>query len=57
MIQPTKAQIDAGCAKGRQALNNYSTFDSGMVPDDALQAFVIAVLEGALNAPPPKTAA
>ena len=50
-ITPTKAQLDAGNKAGRKALDDYSTFDSNMVPDDALATFVAAVAAAILNAP------
>jgi hypothetical protein len=54
MITPTQAQLDAGVKAGRKALDDYSSFDSGMVPDDALATFVAAVATAILNATPPK---
>jgi hypothetical protein len=54
MIKPTQAQLDAGNQAGRKALDDYSTFDSGMVPDEALAAFVEAVATAILNATPPQ---
>jgi hypothetical protein len=47
-MTPTPAMIAAGAKAGRKALDDYSTFDSGMVPDDALDTFVTAVLTAAL---------
>jgi hypothetical protein len=51
MITPTKAQLDAGIKAGRKALDNYSEFDSSMVPDDALATFVSDIATAILNAP------
>lgn len=52
MITPTQEQIAAGVKAGRKALDNYSRFDSGMVPDDALQTFVEEVAAAVLNTAP-----
>jgi hypothetical protein len=49
IIHPTDAQIKAGCVAGRKALEDYSHFDSSMVPDDALETFVITVATAILN--------
>lgn len=54
MITPSKAQLDAGFAAGRKALDDYSSFDSSMVPDDALRAFVTAVVTAAVNVSVPQ---
>jgi hypothetical protein len=51
IIQPTTAQIIAGDKAGRAALDNYSSWDSSMVPDGALDAFVRAVITAAINVP------
>jgi hypothetical protein len=56
MITPTPAQLQAGIAAGRKALDNYSSFDSSMVPDNALATFVQEVASAVLNVPPPKPA-
>ena len=57
-VEPTQAQLAAGVKAGRKALDDYSSFDSSMVPDDALATFVAAVVEAAINvSPPPKAAA
>jgi hypothetical protein len=53
MIQPTQAQLTAACAAARQAVENYSEFDSSMIPDSALQAVVSKALVAALNIPHP----
>lgn len=45
------AQIQAGEVAGRQALVNYSWFDSAMVPDSALATFVTDIAT-AMNAVP-----
>ncbi|HMF68692.1 MAG TPA: hypothetical protein VK602_13920 [Phyllobacterium sp.] len=55
MVQPTQAQISAACAAARKSIQNYSAFDSSMVPDDALQSVVSAALVAALNVPHPAT--
>ena len=52
MQNPTAAQIQAAVKAGRDALNNYSRFDSSMVPDDALNTFCVAVVTAAINVPP-----
>jgi hypothetical protein len=53
MTQPTHAQLAAACAAARKAIQNYSAWDSSMVPDDALQTVVNAALVAALNIPVP----
>jgi hypothetical protein len=53
MIQLTHAQLTAGIAAGRKALQDYSSFDSSMVPDDALATFVADVGQAILNVPQP----
>ena len=50
MIKPTQSQIAAACKAARQAVENYSEFDSSMIPDDALESVVVAALTAALNA-------
>lgn len=52
-VNPTDEQVNAAMQAGRDALNNYSEFDSSMVPDDALETFCRAVLTAALNLPKP----
>lgn len=52
MVKPTQAQLAAGIAAGRKALNDYSSFDSSMVPDDALATFVAEVATAILNTQP-----
>jgi len=54
MNKPTAAQLSAACAAARQAIENYSSWDSSMVPDDALQTVVDAALVAALNVPAPQ---
>lgn len=54
MIAPTSAQLSAACIAARQAIEAYSSFDSAMVPDDALEAVVSKALIAALNVQPPK---
>ena len=56
MVKPTEAQLTAACTAARQAVENYSAFDSSMIPDSALQAVVSQALTAALNVPtnPPK---
>ena len=53
MIQPTNSQLSAACDAARKAIQNYSSWDSSMVPDDALQTVVNAALVAALNIPQP----
>jgi hypothetical protein len=48
----TQEQIDAGAKAGRKALQDYSAFDSSMVPDDALEQFVIDVGTAIINVVP-----
>lgn len=48
----TQDQIQAGCAAGRKALQDYSAFDSSMVPDDALEQFVVDVGTAIINVTP-----
>ena len=50
MITPSQAQLEAGFAAGRKALDDYSSFDSSLVPDDALLIFVTAVATAIVNA-------
>jgi hypothetical protein len=61
MIQPTPAQITAGMARVRKMLDDYSSFDSGMVSDDLLRGVVTQAGVAMLNVPPvaipPKPAA
>lgn len=52
---PTQAQLDAATAAARQAIENYSSFDSAMVPDDVLLTVVTEALTAALNVPKGKT--
>lgn len=54
-LTPTDAQIQAAFQAGRDALNNYSEFDSSMVPDDALKTFCVAVVTAAINVPDPSS--
>ncbi len=51
-MKATQTMLNAGYAAGRKALENYSTFDSSMVPDDALHTFVQEVLAAALAVSP-----
>lgn len=53
-IQASEAQVEAGTKAGREALDAYSGFYSGMVPDDVLQNFCRSVINAALNVSPPK---
>jgi hypothetical protein len=48
---PTPAQLDAATHAARQAIENYSSFDSSMVPDDVLRTVVLEALSAALNLP------
>ena len=52
MIQPSKAQIDAGVAAGRKAIDDYSSFDSSLISDDVLLTFVTAVITAVVNVKP-----
>lgn len=54
MITPTAAQLAAANVAARLAIKNYSSFYSGMVPDDALQTVVDKALIAALNVQPLK---
>jgi hypothetical protein len=56
MILPTHAQLANACAAARKSIQNYSAWDSSMVPDDALQTVVNAALVAALNTPHPVSA-
>lgn len=49
MAEPTRDQLIAAILAGRKALDDYSSFDSGMVSDDALETFVRAILKAALS--------
>jgi len=51
-VKPTVKQLNAGFDAGRKALNDYSSFDSSLVPDAALLTFVTAVATAILNTPP-----
>lgn len=55
MISPNTAQLAAACAAARKAIQDYSSWDSSMVPDDALETVVSAALVAAFNVPQPKT--
>ena len=48
MIVVTDAALDAACVAARKAIENYSSFDSAMVPDDALRAVVSDALDAAV---------
>jgi hypothetical protein len=50
-VEPNEAGIDAACAAARKAIEDYSSFDSSMVPDDALRTVVTAALEAYVNTP------
>lgn len=54
MSYPTPAQLSAACKAARQAIEDYSSFDSAMVPDDALETVVTRALVAALSVPSPK---
>lgn len=51
MSAPTDAQIAAACIAARKSIEAYSSWDSAMVPDDALETVVTAALQAALNVP------
>lgn len=53
---PDQNMINAGFHAGRKALEDYSEFDSSMVPDDALMTFVNEVLNAACRVMPVPTA-
>lgn len=53
MTQPTKAQLDAACAKVRELIQNYSSFYSSMVSDYQIRTEMTIVLTVALNAEEP----
>lgn len=40
--------LNAACAAARKAINDYSAFDSAMVPDDALRTVVEKALDAAV---------
>lgn len=46
---PTPAQLDAATSAARKAIQDYSQFDSSMVPDDVLRTVVLEALSAALN--------
>ena len=52
MIQPTATQLKVACDAARQAIKDYSAFDSAMVPDSALETVVSKALVAALNIAP-----
>lgn len=57
MIAVSDAALDAACVAARAAIDNYSKFDSSMVPDDALRTVVAAAFNAGvavLNLPPKK---
>lgn len=49
MTTPTEAGLDAACAAARKAIEDYSSFDSAMVPDDALRTVVTEAVIAYLN--------
>ena len=54
-MTPTPEAIAAGVAAARKAINDYSAFDSSMVPDDALAKVVTDALTAALAVLSPPT--
>lgn len=54
-MQVSQAAINAGMKAGRTALQNYSSFDSAMVPDAALLTFVTDVLKAGFGTVPANT--
>lgn len=48
-MTPTPPAIAAAVAAARAAINDYSSFDSSMVPDDALEKVVTDALTAALK--------
>jgi hypothetical protein len=45
----TQEATNAAVAAARAAINDYSAFDSSMVPDDALEKVVVDALTAALK--------
>ena len=57
-MTPTQEAIEAAVAAARAAINDYSQFDSSMVPDEALGKVVTDALTAALGVMfPPTTGA
>jgi hypothetical protein len=56
-MTPTQEAIDAGVAAARAAITEYSSFDSSIVPDDALAEVVVKALSAALDVYFPTTPA
>lgn len=54
-MTPTTEAIAAAVAAARAAINDYSQFDSSMVPDDALEKVVVDALTAALKVLSPPT--
>jgi hypothetical protein len=48
-MTPSQEAIAAGVAAARAAITEYSSFDSSMVPDDALADVVVKALSAALD--------
>jgi len=46
-MTPSQEAIDAAVAAARVAINDYSSFDSSMVPDEALAKVVLDALNAA----------
>ena len=48
MVTVSEDVLNAACAAARKAINDYSSFDSAMVPDDALRTVVEKALDAAV---------
>ena len=48
-MTPSQEATDAAVAAARAAITEYSSFDSSMVPDDALAEVVMKALAAALD--------
>lgn len=48
MITVSDVALNAACEAARKAINDYSSFDSAMVPDDALRTVVEKALDAAV---------
>lgn len=49
MVVLTEAMIDAACKAARTAIQNYSQWDSSMIPDDALQSVVTPAIQAVVD--------
>jgi hypothetical protein len=48
MVVVTQDVVNAACKAARKAIQDYSAFDSSMVPDDALEEVVSKALDAAV---------